>query len=534
MSNQKERHLTINDVKYFERAMDTFSEIKDSQAANDFFKPIEDEMKGKEMLIAQHKVCSRFLDEYIKNCPISSLERLFRSFSTHFCQLSMDKFASHTVENLLMQALELVNTSETSFHELLASFVTEITPTAPELAEDKAASHVVRCVFTKLSSLKNLSQRIDKLARKIIQALIANPYKLKSSYFSLTVQDIASLNPDNYSKLLKYLLSSVPCKYDDCCDKSCSQLIECLIVRIGAPAVTAVYNETLKSQTLDSAFHPIANYILQKWLLHCKDNEQLTNVCEQLIPKVETLIIRKIQVVVALSSALINTNQNLQKKFYYILKQQCLNEENIIDHYIYLFRPNGSKILQSLCYFDKSVNSDLVEAILKIGGESVYKIASDLGGSYFVSDFLKSEINIKTRYKIIRRLLPKMGQLASDNNGRHVVESAFNISDIPLKCQICQAVVDGSSKDSAKIIWKNFRLDQFISRREQWEKDTENIMKRHNAMDDIINDETIPNVKPLAPIVIDPPPEMEASTQNLEDSIGTLHKKRKKHRKHST
>ncbi|OHT07144.1 Pumilio-family RNA binding repeat containing protein [Tritrichomonas foetus] len=532
MSNQKERHLSMNEVKYFERAMDTFSEIKNTPGVNDFFKSIDDELRGKEILIAEHKFCSRFLDEYIQNCPVASLEKLFRSFSSHFDELSRDRFASHGVENLLKQAVELVNTAETSFNELLASFVTEITPVAGTLAEDPSGSHVIRCVFSKLSILQNLTTRIDKLARKIIQTFIANPSKIRTPHFSATVQAISSLDSERFGKLLKYLLSSVPCKFDDCCDRSSSKLIESLIINMGTPAITAVYNETLKTGVADCAFHSIANYVVQKWLLHCKDNEQLIIVCDQLIPKVENLLARKPQVVVALSSGLINTNHKLQRKFYDILGKQCYNDENIIDHYFTFSPPNGSKILQSLCYFEKNVNSQLIDSMMKLGGERVAEIAADLGGSYFVSDYLKSEIDIKMRLKIVRRLLPKMGHLASNNNGRFVVEAAYNISDLQLKSQICKSIVDGATRDTAKTIWRNFRIEQFISRPEQWEKDTENIMKRSDAMDSIINDETIPDVKPLAPAVIEPTPEMEAAAEELEGVVGSLHRRKRRHHRH--
>ena len=72
-------------------------------------------------------------------------------------------------------------------------------------------------------------------------------------------------------------------------------------------------------------------------------------------------------------------------------------------------------------------------------------------------------------------------------------------------------------------------MDQFISRRQLWEKDTETIMKKQDAMDDIIEDKSIPDVKPLAPKVTNPSLEIEKASQELEGTLGVLHKHKHKH-----
>jgi hypothetical protein len=74
-------------------------------------------------------------------------------------------------------------------------------------------------------------------------------------------------------------------------------------------------------------------------------------------------------------------------------------------------------------------------------------------------------------------------------------------------------------------------MDRFVSRREQWEKDTVNLMKKHDAMAEIIRVIDVPDVEPLPPKIAEPTPEMEAAAQELEQVIGVLHRRRKKHRK---
>ena len=65
-------------------------------------------------------------------------------------------------------------------------------------------------------------------------------------------------------------------------------------------------------------------------------------------------------------------------------------------------------------------------------------------------------------------------------------------------------------------------------------------MKRQEAMNDIINDESIPDVKPLAPKIMNVEEEIAAATNSQEavqaaeevEQIGSLHKRRRKHRHH--
>ena len=74
---ERERHLSFDDVKFFERAMDAYKSVKNTAEANDFFVPISQELQGKEILVAQHKTCSRFMESYIQECPITSVQKLF-------------------------------------------------------------------------------------------------------------------------------------------------------------------------------------------------------------------------------------------------------------------------------------------------------------------------------------------------------------------------------------------------------------------------------------------------------------------------
>lgn len=558
-NEKKERHLSLNEVQYFERAMDAFSEIKSYQEAADFFQPIDDELRGKEVLIAEHKVCSRFLDEYIKQCPDESLLRLFRAFSSHFEELSYDKFGSHAVENLInevIQRLDAGSNEEARFNELLASLVTELTPSSPMLSENPSSTHVIRCIISKLSQFQNLVSKIDKLSRAIIRSFLEDPSKVQTIYFSATVQCIASLDPEKYKKLLNYLIASVQCQFENLSDKINSKLIESLIINLGHPATTAVFQQTLGGdvkRAVDCAFDKFANYVLQRWLEYCRDPEQLISVINQLLPKIEQLISRRPQVVVSISKGLILTNHKLQDSFMKKLNEQT-NGTNFVEYFSHFNPPNGTKLLQNLCYFNsKAIQATLIDSMVKMEGEIIYLISIDVGGSYFINDFLKSEsIDIKLRKKIIRRIVKQMGQLAIDRNGRYVVESSFNLADIQLKKEICSNIketcqgqqIEGMSvqkyKENAKTVWKNLRMEQFISNVDMWTKDTNLIMKRQEAMNEIINDESIPDVKPVKPKKYDAEneiaemvqdPEMAEFAQSLEE--GSQQKKRRRKHHHT-
>ncbi|KAH0792216.1 Nucleolar protein 9 [Histomonas meleagridis] len=534
MKNQKERHLSKEDVDYFERAMDAFSSIKDSEDVNDFFEPLDQALRGKEILVAQHKACSRFMESYIKNCPILSLQRLFRAFSGHFEDLSYDKFSSHVVEQIIIQSFQFIDSDvpPPKFSELLSSLVTELTPNAADLADDYAGSHVARTILKELSVHASMNQKIDKFSRKIIQAIVNDPTRVKSTQFSATLQAIASLNQQYYSKLIKYLLSSVPCTYEDICDKSGSKLIESLLQNVGAPAATVLLEKCLRKEAISAFSHPIANYVLQRWLECERNREELSLVVKQLIPSLPKIISVRPQVAVSLSKGLIYSDPNYQTRFVSYFVNESGND-NLIEYMNSISPPNGSKMLQSICNFDPSSNKPLVEAAKQLGGDRIFELSLDKSCSYFVSEFIKSNIDIKSKMKIIRRLIPKSQELALDRNGAFVIEAMYDVCDIKAKAQICENLKNESVKNGARYIWRNFRMDQFITRRQQWERDTEEIMKRKEAMNDIIEDENIPDVEPVPPTVTDiTAPEVENAEMEIEANIGTLHRhRRRRHHK---
>ena len=525
--NQKERHLSLEDVSYFERAMDAFDDVKGTEGVNDFFESLDQTLRGKEILVSQHKTCSRFLESYIKECPVMSLQRLFRAFSGHYEEIAYDKFSSRVVEQLVTQGFNFIDydISPPKFSELLSSLVTELTPNAAELAEDVSGSHVARAIIYTLSVHASMNQKIDKFARKIIQGFVNDPNRAKYPQYSATLQSIASLDGQYYGKLIRYLLSNVPCNFENICDKCESKLIECMIVKIGAPACTMVFDKCFRDKAYDAVFTPIANFVLQRWLENDKNNEELIVVIKKIMPK---MISKRPQIIVSLSKSLTHVDESHQKRFIEFFTKES-NGKNLIEYINSISPPNGSKILQNLCNFKQSVNKPFVDGVLQLGGEKIIELSLDQAGSFFVSEFLRSQIDEKSKMKVIRRLILKADELAVNRNGAFVIEAAFKVSDLKTKANICEALKNDNVKNNAKYIWRNFRMDQFISRRQLWEKDTETIMKKQDAMDDIIEDKSIPDVKPLAPKVTNPSLEIEKASQELEGTLGVLHKHKHKH-----
>jgi hypothetical protein len=133
------------------------------------------------------------------------------------------------------------------------------------------------------------------------------------------------------------------------------------------------------------------------------------------------------------------------------------------------------------------------------------------------------------RLKVSRRLLPRAEALALSRNGAFVLEAAFQIGDLKTRASICQSLKSNAVHRGAVYIWKNFRMDCFVSRSEQWDRDTKDIIRRASAMQEIITEMDIPDAEPLAPVLAEPTPEMEAAAQELEGVIGVLrHRQRRR------
>jgi hypothetical protein len=527
----RDPHLSLDDVKFFERAMDAYPDVKNTEVAVDFFIPVDEALRGREILVAQHKVCSRFMENYVKECPLSSLQRLFTAFSSHYPDLAVDRFSSHTVEHLITEGLRQIDASvRPSFGEFLASMITELIPSAATLAGDPAGSHVARSIISNLSKADSLSQKVDKFCRKIIQGIVQNPGRLRSSQYSATLQAIASLDSSKYPKLIQYLLKSASFSWETMTDRSGSKFIEVLIQFVGRDAITLAFESVFSRSARDAAYDGIANFVLQRWLESVRDSAQISVVADQLFPKIPDVLRRRPQVVVSLTAGLCYGDLPPQKRMIDILIVES-HSQNLVDFLDGLLPPNGSKILQNLCGFDESASQPFVDAVRQLGGEKTCALSISQTGSFFFSEFLKSKkISLSSRLKIVRRMLPKLIDISVNRLGAFVVEAAFQIADMDTKCRICDSLNNERVKQEAAYIWKNFRMDQFRTRRENWVRDTEHIMRRVGAMADIIDEIDIPDVEPLPPMRMEVRPEVEEAAQEIRSELGVIEPPRRRRR----
>jgi hypothetical protein len=309
--------------------------------------------------------------------------------------------------------------------------------------------------------------------------------------------------------------------------------MEALIQRVKKDAVAALFNAVFATQSENAAYDRLANYVLQRWLEFAENASEIQKVAVQLLPKVPDLLRRRPQVVVSLSAALAKCqSEKHQKQFVEVLLKEFREIRAFLEG---VAAPNGSKILQNVCFFEEGSSKQFVEAVKKLGGQEVVSLALDQSGSFLISEFVKSgKIDLQSRLKVIRRLVPKIKEMALSKYGAFVVEAAFQAADLATKIRICEGLVDKSVENGASYIWKNFRMERFIDRRVQWEKDTVNLMKKRDAMAEIIEAVNVPDVVPLAPKIAEATPEMEAAAHDLEQVIGVLHRRRKRHRKSET
>lgn len=125
-----------------------------------------------------------------------------------------------------------------------------------------------------------------------------------------------------------------------------------------------------------------------------------------------------------------------------------------------------------------------------------------------------------------------MKELALGSFGQHVVDAAFQACEMELKVKICEAINSDDVKRAQPRLWKNLRMDQFRTRREQWEKDTENISKREKAMADIMREVEVPDMKKVSATVSAPSDAVAAAVEEVQEELGSLKKRKRKHRHH--
>jgi nucleolar protein 9 len=496
-------HLTLDDVQFFERAITAWDSVRSNRSALDYFIPIDQFLHGRELLVASHKMASRFMSTYIKECPLSSLRRLFTSFSGHFLSLSIDRYASHSVENLIIQASPFI---DDGFRNLCVSLITELTPNAAILAEDLAGSHVARAIITEFSKEPTLIAHIDKFVRKILQNLVAKPEIVR------------------FPKFLRYLKETMPISWEVIREKNPAKAIERMIECIGQEVVSAVFAAVFQNRSVEAAFDPIANFVIQRWLEFAKLEEEIVIVAEQLIPYIPRLLERRPQVVISLAVALERVGERHQKAFLDVLS----GEGNIVEYLNEL--SHGSKILQAICRFQNGGIRVLLKALKKLNRERIVRMARDMSGSFFLSTFFESvNIPLADRQKVVEDLFPHMAELAVDEHGVSVVRSAFKSLDLLTKSRICENLNRENIRKEQASLWQKFRMEQFIHQREKWEQDIERLTRKEEVMDEIIEVVGVTDVEPITPPIVAPTPEMEAVKEELQSILGGLHRGRRKH-----
>lgn len=492
MERERKPHLNQEQADFFARAMEAYATVKGTDAAEDFFGPINQQLEGKEVLVATHKTASRFLDKYIAECPVESLHHLLLAFSRHMYELCFDACSSHSVENLFVQCAQYINSKDfvPTFQELFATILGEMRTYAIELSEDKYGSHVVRCIITNFGGIKSLNQHIDKLCRQVIQAMVKTPDYTRSPHFSAVVQTICTLDNEKYPKLLSYLARSVPFTFESIRDKSSSHLIEEILkLNIDEPK-KALFEAVFKTDALHCARDRNANFVLQRFIENTP-KDYFPGICDQLLPSFSTLIDERPEVINALANAAARLKLNQDKIIQELNKLK--NGKNLIDALLGIrSQKSGAMILQSVCRFEQKQADAIVGALLEMTEDKLRDLCLNKNGSYIVTEYLKSTtIKPGAKGKLIRKLTPIIPQISSDRIGSFIVEDAFKAGDMDCKIDICGILVDSNMKDKAPNIWRSLRIDAFLNRRGQWEHEILQAAKVEKAMKEFV-DEPVP------------------------------------------
>ncbi|EAY13695.1 Pumilio-family RNA binding repeat containing protein [Trichomonas vaginalis G3] len=490
---EKRPHLNQEQADFFSRAMEAYAAVKGTEAAADFFGPINQQLEGKEVLVATHKTASRFLDKYIAECPVESLHHLLLAFSKHMSDLCFDANASHSVENLFIQCAQFIDNKDfkPSFQELFASILGELKSYAPDLSEDRYGSHVIRSLITHYGGFKSMNQHIDKLCRQIIQAMLKTPDYTRSPHFSAVLQTICTLESDKYPKLINYLARSVPFTFDSIRDKSSSHLIEEILkLNVDEPK-KVLFDNVFKTDALKCARDRQANFVLQRFLENTP-KDFIPELCDQLLPNFASLLDERPEVINSLVSACARLKFNQDKIAQELNKYR--NNRNLIDSLLSIrSQKAGAMILQSVCRFEQKQADPIVGAILDMTDDRFKGLCLDKNGSYIITEFLKSQtIKPGAKNKVIRKMLPILPEISANRIGSYIVEDAFKAGDMNSKVDICERLIEAQMKDKAPNVWRSLRVDAYMNRRGQWEHEITTAAKVEKAMKEFVDDPVAP------------------------------------------
>eukprot|EP00123_Amoebidium_parasiticum_P019017 comp24333_c1_seq1/m.46036 comp24333_c1_seq1/g.46036 ORF comp24333_c1_seq1/g.46036 comp24333_c1_seq1/m.46036 type:complete len:737 (-) comp24333_c1_seq1:628-2838(-) len=388
------------------------------------------------------------------------------------------------------------------------------------------------------SLLMALSKKRAKACRKLVMKLLNQPDVNAAELSTMDVQHIEQ-------RLIT--------------DPIGSRLMEVILKVADVDILHRLYRECFRGKMVEFGKHPVANFVVSHLLASTKTETEASLMIEELLESVETLLAHgHIIVVIKMVEACLLAPKLQKKVVNAIFKSFHINDpadqKEIIPLALRLttletyrgedgtaaagkamaLKLNGALLLQAIFKLDQNTINPVAISLLSLGVEGVLALALHPIGAHVVEGFMKGNVDLNMKKRLIKLLKGNYVKLAVDKNGSHTVDACWARSDLKNKELIADELLakEDELKDSfyGRKVMFNCHFEHIKRKRDTW-KDKEAANEKKKAMfADILQEDPQPKKKAKEPKKAKPKPdeELELPPNEIDDVFAVARGRGKK------
>ncbi|CAG5117648.1 unnamed protein product [Candidula unifasciata] len=573
--------LSDNVMSYYRNvstSLETGFEDDDPTVKDNFLNNVYNTLKDEGVQVSQNQTVSRILEVLFSHSKPHHMRELFCNFSENLTVVTFDRFASHVFQALILHLPAIYEDKSatgstdsyktSSVHASVQQLCTFTESHLRDIMTHTYASHILRSLLEALGGVKvreevvrsrisrvhckekannqmdlsckslsrDFKQSFGALREKIVHLCNFEDHLSDPSYCPVLQTLLLILHktsPEEYRSLVKLIL-----------DKSCvspnheeadvndvskrlplivqnevgSYLIELIISLAAADELRELYEQIFKGKLIYFAVHPIANYVLQKFLSMVVDPDMMKELLTDITGYLEDILaVNHLGIITKLAQACRNTQTGQEELIKALLTafhcQEPVEKQTKIvpliaslqtfetffgeeeassespGHLLKTVNIHGSLLLQELLQFVKP--KLVVTSLLSLSPAELMGLCCDKCGSHIVDTFFRSEMVLDThKFAFLKRLEGLYVNIACNRNGSRCLESIWKGSSLKAKTLMAEELSKHQDRIESDqwghFLYRNFALLKFSQRRKEWIEIQGVSTKKQQLLNDIL------------------------------------------------
>lgn len=536
-------------IEYFKNANRLLEEDNwaDPEEKEIFIKNTFKEIDGIEARLMSHNFCSEILEKLMQQASSFHLRVFFSKISGSVWQLSRKRFASHVIQALIQASSKFVVPSPAeqsdgrlkSLEDSILDFSKELEPNLQEALKDTFACHVLRDLFILLSGKGSLSN--EDLTRSSSSKEYKKKIKSKDSFngadfevppsfkkaLAKTVKFLCEDAADFKllvtstcaSPTMQLLLLVAEEKAKDlilasilkgteqerkafvlslCKQPIGSHFLQVVFQCISAASFKKCFDSCFRGNVYALSKDISANHVVQDVIQHCKDKETFEALLDELLAHASELVqLNRVHVIVKCVQKAAQMQKCFKKCMKLLSAAFALDWEDgkrVSELITGKMDLSTSLVLQNVFHFPPKYSDALTKPLLGLKAENAIALANSAVSSRILESFYDGQAVLADKIAFATSSFSgSYAKLCIGKFSSHLVERIWKIAPISLKVAIAQEMVQSKKiiEDShcGAILMRNFRIEEFSYRREEWTKKIHSNDKKRHLLQDLLDEE---------------------------------------------